>query len=571
MYNRINRYLVGTLVAVVVLSTIIIGCGGVALVKPSVEADTKLIDRKTLIKKHRAFNHFTKGYLYEITGNLETSADEYRLALFYDPTSEELNRSLADVNYRLQRYNEALDLILKIKNPTLDDLLITANCYSLIGNDKMALKYFSQAAEIDSSFELPNNYLAVYYAGQGNISKAEYYYNRLIDYSENSDAWRLELASLYLKIGKEKKALKIYNEMIERDSLDNRGYLGIAVIKEDQNDTLTADSLYKYLAYQNWDDVSILSLISQSFIRLNNIEMAIEVTRRIIELYPDDYFSQWRYVSLLFDTGETQTADSVLLELTVKMPDDPLIYFYRGRIAQIHQNYASAESLYMKSIALNDTLIEAWVNLAFTRNLDNDLEYALATFDSALASCPSESLQIYYYIGVFYSREEKFSEAAEYYEKILAAQPENINVMFNLASVYERISQFDKAEELFLHLLDLEPDNAMALNYLGYMYADNNIHLDQAEKMIKKALKFIPNNGAYLDSYAWVMYRKGKYKNALKYQLKALDNSEDDAILYDHMGDIYYALKQLAQAKYNWNKALELDPENDLIKEKLKK
>jgi len=224
--------------------------------------------------------------------------------------------------------------------------------------------------------------------------------------------------------------------------------------------------------------------------------------------------------------------------------------------------------MYVRTIAVNDTLTEAWIYLAFTRHLMDDFEQTLATFDSALVKCPGDSLDLFYYKGLSFSREEKYAEAVEYYLKILKAEPENIGVMFNLGAAYERINDFNKSEEMFLRLLDIQPDHAMTLNYLGYMYADEGIKLDQAEKMIKKALKFVPDNSAYLDSYAWVMYKKGKYKDALEYQLKALEGDSEDALLFEHMGDIHYALKDTIKAKYYWKKALELEPDNESVKEK---
>ena len=168
-------------------------------------------------------------------------------------------------------------------------------------------------------------------------------------------------------------------------------------------------------------------------------------------------------------------------------------------------------------------------------------------------------------------RRDKFAEAIAYYERVLTVHPDDYETNFNLAAAYERSAQYSKAEEIFEELLKQSPDDPVVLNYLGYMYADQGIKLKEAEKLIAKALKISPDNGAYLDSYAWVMYKLGKYKEALDYQIRALEAQGDDAILLEHMGDIYFALNNVQQAHSHWEKALELNPDNESIKEKLAK
>jgi tetratricopeptide (TPR) repeat protein len=216
--------------------------------------------------------------------------------------------------------------------------------------------------------------------------------------------------------------------------------------------------------------------------------------------------------------------------------------------------------------------MEGWLNLAFARGLQGNHDAAMATFDSALTYSPVDSVRILFFTGAYLSSQQEFTEAIEYYQRVIKADPDNPDAKFNLAAAYERIGEYDKAEAIFMELLELDKNNPVVLNYLGYMYADQGIKLKEAEKLIKKALKIDPDNGAYLDSYAWVMYKLKKYNEALKYQLLALEsNQNEDAILYEHMGDIYLALDKPQEASNHWEKALELDPDNESIKGKLQR
>ncbi|MCH7947088.1 MAG: hypothetical protein IIC66_04745, partial [candidate division Zixibacteria bacterium] len=107
-----------------------------------------------------------------------------------------------------------------------------------------------------------------------------------------------------------------------------------------------------------------------------------------------------------------------------------------------------------------------------------------------------------------------------------------------------------------------------SLNFLGYMLADNDNKLEYAKELIEKALELSPENAAYIDSYGWVMFRLGKYNDAVEYLSKAV-SLQSDPVIYDHLGDAYNASGNSGDARIWWQKALELEPDNDIIREKL--
>lgn len=553
------------------ITALLMACGGAAKSKDKISSAGDDIDHKTLMTQHRAFDHFSKGDLYERSGNLDKAADEYRLALFYDPKSAELKRSLARVLYDLTRYDESLDIALQIENPDMDDQLLMAACYNNMRMVDKAIEIYETIAESDSAPQFVIENLAEYYTIKKDRSKVQKYYDWLIENGNNERLWRSEMASAFVKMEKPDEAARIYQEMIRSDSLDYGAYLGLAAVRIYEDKFDEADSIYSFVALKNWDNAQMLSMILPAILDMNDVDMSLRIARRITVLYPEDYMALRRYAILLFTTGDLIGADSVFVEIVKSVEDDPVSNYYRGRIAQQNGDYARAESLYIKTVAYADTMPEGWVNLAFVRGLLENHEGAVATFDSAFVFCPADSTQILFYTGVYFGRRLDYDRAIEYYERVLNARPDDSDVKFNLAAAYERTGRYDDAERLFLDLIEINENNAVVLNYLGYMYADLGIKLDEAEKMIKKALEISPDNGAYLDSYAWVMYKKGKYKKALEYQIRALEASEEDAILFEHMGDIYFALNDTQKANYHWEKALELDPDNQSIQEKLEK
>jgi tetratricopeptide (TPR) repeat protein len=102
------------------------------------------------------------------------------------------------------------------------------------------------------------------------------------------------------------------------------------------------------------------------------------------------------------------------------------------------------------------------------------------------------------------------------------------------------------------------------------MWADHNMHLDEAEEAIKRALEIEPNNGSYLDSLGWVEFRKGKFDQALADLLRAAKNMDrEDPVVFEHIGDTYLKLNRVQEALESWQKALALDPKNKSLAEKI--
>ncbi|HTU88920.1 MAG TPA: tetratricopeptide repeat protein [Gemmataceae bacterium] len=155
------------------------------------------------------------------------------------------------------------------------------------------------------------------------------------------------------------------------------------------------------------------------------------------------------------------------------------------------------------------------------------------------------------------------------------------NVRYSMSSVYIELGQVDKAAEQLKKLLEKHPDNPTYNNDLGYVWADHDMNLAESEKLIRKALEEdrkqrqkkakakakpeeIKEQGAYLDSLGWVLYKQKKYVEAKRYLRQAVQNTmeEDDGNesieIYDHLGDVLMALGQKAEAVAVWKKGIEV-------------
>ncbi len=182
-----------------------------------------------------------------------------------------------------------------------------------------------------------------------------------------------------------------------------------------------------------------------------------------------------------------------------------------------------------------------------------------------------------YYLAVALREAKHPQQAVAIFEEALheseleSGEIANARFYFDYGATAEQAGLYDKAADLFKRSIALDPANAAeAYNYLGYMWAEHNMHLEEAAEMIKRALQIDPNNGAYLDSLGWLEYRTGKYDQALNDLQRATQNmSRDDAVVFEHIGDTCLKLNRVPQALEAWQKARTLDPENKGLADKI--
>lgn len=155
------------------------------------------------------------------------------------------------------------------------------------------------------------------------------------------------------------------------------------------------------------------------------------------------------------------------------------------------------------------------------------------------------------------------SEQAADQKKILALRT---GVWINRGVILQRQGRGEEAEDAYHKALDLNPNDADTWNTLGYFYAQTNQKLDEARRMIQKALELEPQAPHIIDSLGWVLYRQGRYDEAviqLEKAAREMGDRPETAEVYDHLGDVYDKLGRAENAREAWTKAIDLEGEID--------
>ncbi|HEU0223620.1 MAG TPA: tetratricopeptide repeat protein, partial [Paracoccaceae bacterium] len=162
-------------------------------------------------------------------------------------------------------------------------------------------------------------------------------------------------------------------------------------------------------------------------------------------------------------------------------------------------------------------------------------------------------------------QEQRFGEAAEIYGRAIALLPEVRSqhwiLFYQRGICYERAGRWERAEADFRRALQLEPGQPLVLNYLGYSLVELGRSMGEAETMIRRAVEQRPEDGYITDSLAWVLYRLGRYGEAVAPMERAVELVPSDPILNDHLGDILWKVGRRLEARFQWKRALSFGPE----------
>jgi tetratricopeptide (TPR) repeat protein len=165
---------------------------------------------------------------------------------------------------------------------------------------------------------------------------------------------------------------------------------------------------------------------------------------------------------------------------------------------------------------------------------------------------------------------QQFAEAAEMYSRAidLIDEPDrgHWSLFYFRGASYERSKQWDKAEADLKTALELVPETnpigeAQVLNYLGYSWVDQGINIEEAFKLLQRAVELSPRDGMIIDSLGWAYYRLGRYEDAVRELERAVELKASDPVINDHLGDAYWKVGRRLEATFQWRHALASDPE----------
>ena len=514
--------------------------------------------------KAEALAHFAEGIDFEEDGEMEKALEAYRQVLNVDPGQIELAVRVAALLTRDDDYPSAIDVLkdaVKVHPKAPEPYLELSFIYA---------KYLKKG---DQAIEFANKAIAL------DPQKIDGY-QRLFE--------------IYLTAGEEKRALETLDRAAKMPNDDptfwarlGRLY-GSVILKPDAKpnpeQTARLNDVFEKAAAKGQDNAAVLKEVGDYFASTQQIKEALPFYLRVLELQPDDANVREKLATGFVLTNQRARAVETLEAIIQEHPEKYQSY---ELLAQLHDDegralvranqtdpanaeFKKAAQNYEQSLLINPNHAGTYLRLAELLLVPlKQSERAVSVLIEGRRRYP-DAPEFAYYLAIALRESKKAKDAVIMFEEALN-EAQNAEADFLKPRFYveygaaaQEAGLYDKAAELFHKAIAMDPANAAEpYNYLGYMWAEQNSHLDEAEDAIKRALQLDPENGAYLDSMAWVEYRQGKYDQALENLKRAIENlPREDSVVFEHLGDVYLKLNRVSQALESWQKAETLDPSN---------
>ena len=478
----------------------------------------------------------TLGRLYKAASNSVEAEKAYTKALALEPNSEEALTGLAIVYSDVGDTSKAIEKLKQLtdRNPNPRTLMALASSYEQVRDYRTAAQVYRRALELQPDNGRLKRALAQDLLFTEDYDEALKLYNQIVAEEPRDAQAQLRMAEIYRQKRDFTKARAALDKAKELDGnslevrydevnlLDAEGKPAeaVALLKGVIDDTARKS----YSASEKSNRAMLLERLGMLYRSTNRFPEAVASFRQIVDLDPD---GGSRASVQIIDTyrmaRDYKAAEQEANAAVRKYPKERMVKMVRASLlADLGRTDEAAAE--MRSLLTGERDRDTWLALA----------------------------QVYEK-GKRYGEEAKALDEAE---KLSPSPPDKATVSFMRGAMYEKMKDYDRAEAEFRKVLAMDPDNASALNYLGYMLADRNVRLEEAGRLIGRALELDPQNGAYLDSLGWVNYRMNKLPEAEDLLLRALDKIGNDPTVHDHLGDVYFKQGKTRDAIMQWQASL---------------
>jgi tetratricopeptide (TPR) repeat protein len=349
-------------------------------------------------------------------------------------------------------------------------------------------------------------------------------------------------------------------------------YAAMARARRERGDRTGEVAVYREVLHEHPHHHATLVALADAQIDLGRTREARRTLEDIERRYPDDARSVLRLGYLDLEAKRFDAAEARFERILARSPDQPDVLYFLGTVRAEAKDEAGAIAAFERVPADNERYADARLQLAGIHERRRDFDAALREAEAARKRAPSRQLDLY--VSSLRSRAGDFEGAKAALEVMLAEAPDDEEILYNLGVLNGEAGRQDEALAAMQQVLAKNPNHAGALNYIGYTWADRGQNLDEAERMIRRALELRPDDGYIVDSLGWVHYTRARQlleagdnaggKKQLALAIQTLERAAvlagGDPVISEHLGDAYLLRSDRKRALQHYEQAVELEP-----------
>jgi tetratricopeptide (TPR) repeat protein len=245
------------------------------------------------------------------------------------------------------------------------------------------------------------------------------------------------------------------------------------------------------------------------------------------------------------------------------------VRYVLGQIAEEQKQWPQAVQWY-DGISDGEHLLPARMRTANAIAKQGKLDEARAFLKRVAADNPEDEAQLTVTEAQLLREAHRNQDAFQLLGEALRKEPDQPELLYDYALTAEKLERFDVLESNLKKLIQVRPDHAHAYNALGYSWAERNMRLPEAKKLIEKALELSPDDAFIIDSLGWVLYREGDLKGAAE-QLRRAYSGRPDADIGAHLGEVLWVMGEREEADRVWQESLKSSPDNETLQKTIKR
>lgn len=477
-------------------------------------------------------------------------------------------------------------------------------------NLEVAIPLAQKAFELEPKNLMFANYLVELYKGKADLAAAVPVMSRVIqEYPQNASLYREKImllhaskqsdqalalydetaekfgksdtldvikAEILVDMQKKEEAAKLLEPWVSKNSPIRQVYSTLSFVYLERKQPKQAVDVLTKGIKNSGDDLLYLDM-ADAYTADKKDRQAFEVLKKAFESSKIEYGDKYRGMFTML-SGKTTLSLEQIQELAnilvIKHPRVADSHVAKGDILWRRGNLQEARSLFLTAVGINRNHIDAWRMLMNVELAMNEADQAILHGFEALESNPNNPMLLYF-TGLAYMVKDDSANARKMLETALDnSGQENTYlqslIYAGLGDLYHKLKMADVSDVAYEEAIKLDSTNAAAMNNYAYYLSERNEKLDLAAKLSKQSNELDPTSDTFQDTYAWVLFKQEKYKDALLWIEKAVRAASPSAVLLDHYGDILYKSGNGKEALKQWQRALTMSEGSGVDIDKLK-